>query len=278
MTNGHGINVRKRDGSETALNLDKIHKVVEEACEGLGSGVSASQVEMNSGLQFFDGIETKDIQEILIRSASDLINLDSPNYQFVAARLLLYAVYKQVFGSEWVQGLPSVYDHACHCTDKQVYDNDILGKYTKEEWSKINSWIDHERDMIFTYAGLRQVVDKYLVQDRSSGVVYESPQYMYMMIAVTLFQNYTDNRLEYVQKYYNAISKHKINIPTPIMAGVRTPLRQFASCVLVDVDDSLDSIFTSDMAIGRYVAQRAGIGINAGRIRGINSRIRGGEV
>ena len=278
MTNGHGINVRKRDGSETALNLDKIHKVVEEACEGLGSGVSASQVEMNSGLQFFDGIETKDIQEILIRSASDLINLDSPNYQFVAARLLLYAVYKQVFGSEWVQGLPSVYDHACHCTDKQVYDNDILGKYTKEEWSKINSWIDHERDMIFTYAGLRQVVDKYLVQDRSSGVVYESPQYMYMMIAVTLFQNYTDNRLEYVQKYYNAISKHKINIPTPIMAGVRTPLRQFASCVLVDADDTLDSIFSSDMAIGRYVAQRAGIGINAGRIRGINAKIRGGEV
>ncbi len=278
MTNGHGIKVRKRDGSETTLNLDKIHKVVEEACEGLGSGVSASQVEMNSGLQFFDGIETKDIQEILIRSASDLISLDAPNYQFVAARLLLYAVYKQVFGVEWVQGLPHVYDHALHCTDKGVYDKDILGKYTKEEWSKINSWIDHDRDTLFTYAGLRQVVDKYLVQDRSSGEVYESPQFMYMMIAVTLFQNYTDNRLEYVQRYYNAISKHKINIPTPIMAGVRTPLRQFASCVLVDADDTLDSIFTSDMAIGRYVAQRAGIGINAGRIRGINAKIRGGEV
>ena len=279
MTNGHGnIKVRKRDGSETALNLDKIHKVVEEACEGLGSGVSASQVEMNSGLQFFDGIETKDIQEILVRSASDLISLDSPNYQFVAARLLLYGVYKQVFGSEWVRGLPDVYDHALHCTDKGVYDRDILGKYTKEEWNKINSWIDHGRDELFTYAGLRQVVDKYLVQDRSSGVVYESPQYMYMMIAVTLFQNYTDNRLEYVQRYYNAISKHKINIPTPIMAGVRTPLRQFASCVLVDADDTLDSIFSSDMAIGRYVAQRAGIGINAGRIRGINAKIRGGEV
>ena len=278
MTNGHGIKVRKRDGSETALNLDKIHKVVEEACEGLGGGVSASQVEMNSGLQFFDGIETKDIQEILVRSASDLISLETPNYQFVAARLLLYGVYKQVFGSEWVRGLPSVYDHALHCTNKSVYDEDILGKYTKEEWDKINSWIDHERDMLFTYAGLRQVVDKYLVQDRSSGEVYETPQYMYMMIAVTLFQNYTDNRLEYVRRYYNAISKHKINIPTPIMAGVRTPLRQFASCVLVDADDTLDSIFSSDMAIGRYVAQRAGIGINAGRIRGINSKIRGGEV
>ena len=279
MTNGHGIKVRKRDGSETALNLDKIHKVVEEACEGLGGGVSASQVEMNSGHQFFDGIETKDIQEILVRSASDLISLETPNYQFVAARLLLYGVYKQVFGSEWVQGLPSVLDHCYSCVDKQVYDSEIVDKYTYEEWTKINSWIDHERDMLFTYAGLRQVVDKYLVQDRSSNEVYETPQYMYMMIAVTLFQNYPkETRLDYVRRYYNAISKHRINIPTPIMAGVRTPLRQFASCVLVDADDTLNSIFSSDMAIGRYVAQRAGIGINAGRIRGINSKIRGGEV
>ena len=278
MTNGHGTKVRKRDGSLTPLNLDKIHKVVEEACEGLGGGVSASQVEMNSGLQFFDGISTNDIQEILIRSASDLISLETPNYQFVAARLLLYSVYKQVFGSEWVNGFTSVYDHASKCADLDVYDRDILGKYTEEEWIEINSWIDHDRDMLFTYAGLRQVVDKYLVQDRSSGDVYETPQYMYIMIAVTLFQNYTENRLDYIKRYYDAISKHKINIPTPIMAGVRTPLRQFASCVLVDADDTLDSIFTSDMAIGRYVAQRAGIGINAGRIRGINSKIRGGEV
>ena len=278
MTNGHGTKVRKRDGSLTPLNLDKIHKVVEEACEGLGGGVSASQVEMNSGLQFFDGISTNDIQEILIRSASDLISLETPNYQFVAARLLLYSVYKQVFGSEWVNGFTSVYDHALKCADLDVYDRDILGKYTEEEWNEINSWIDHDRDMLFTYAGLRQVVDKYLVQDRSSGDLYETPQYMYIMIAVTLFQNYTENRLDYIKRYYDAISKHKINIPTPIMAGVRTPLRQFASCVLVDADDTLDSIFTSDMAIGRYVAQRAGIGINAGRIRGINSKIRGGEV
>ena len=278
MTNGHGTKVRKRDGSLTPLDLDKIHKVVEEACEGLGGGVSASQVEMNSGLQFFDGISTNDIQEILIRSASDLISLETPNYQFVAARLLLYSVYKQVFGSEWVNGFTSVYDHASRCADLDVYDKDILGKYTEEEWNDINSWIDHDRDMLFTYAGLRQVVDKYLVQDRSSGDVYETPQYMYIMIAVTLFQNYTENRLDYIKRYYDAISKHKINIPTPIMAGVRTPLRQFASCVLVDADDTLDSIFTSDMAIGRYVAQRAGIGINAGRIRGINSKIRGGEV
>ncbi|MFZ9728894.1 MAG: ribonucleotide reductase N-terminal alpha domain-containing protein, partial [Candidatus Nanopelagicaceae bacterium] len=278
MTNGHGIKVRKRNGSVEPLNLDKIHKMVEEACEGLGSGVSASQVEMNSGLQFFDGIETKDIQEILVRSASDLISLDAPNYQFVAARLLLFGLRKQVFGSDWVNGHPNVHDHAVGCVSRGVYDGEILGKYSMEEWDKIDTFIDHDRDFLFTYAGLRQVADKYLVQDRSSGNVYETPQYMYMMIAVTLFQNYTKDRLEYIRNYYNAISKHKINIPTPIMAGVRTPLRQFASCVLVDIDDTLDSIFSSDMAIGQYVAQRAGIGINAGRIRGINSKIRGGEV
>ena len=278
MTNGHGINVRKRNGSVEPLNLDKIHKMVDEACEGLGSGVSASQVEMNSGLQFFDGIETKDIQEILVRSASDLISLDNPNYQFVAARLLLFGLRKQVFGSDWVNGHPHILDHAFDCATKGIYDKEILGKYTKEEWDKIDSFIDHDRDMLFTYAGLRQIVDKYLVQDRSTGQVYETPQYMYMMIAATLFQNYRNDRLDYVRRYYNAISKHKINIPTPIMAGVRTPLRQFASCVLVDVDDTLDSIFSSDMAIGYYVSQRAGIGINAGRIRGINAKIRGGEV
>ena len=279
MTNGHGIKVRKRNGSVEPLNLDKIHKMVDEACEGLGSGVSASQVEMNSGLQFFDGIETKDIQEILVRSASDLISLESPNYQFVAARLLLFGLRKQVFGSDWVKKHPTVHEHANNCVTRGVYDESILGKYSMEEWDKIDSWIDHSRDMLFTYAGLRQVADKYLVQDRSSGEVYETPQYMYMMIAATLFQDYPkETRLDYVRRYYNAISKHKINIPTPIMAGVRTPLRQFASCVLVDVDDSLNSIFSSDMAIGRYVAQRAGIGINAGRIRGINSKIRGGEV
>ena len=278
MSNGHGTKVRKRNGSVEPLNLDKIHKVVDEACEGLGSAVSASQVEMNSGIQFYDGITTAEIQEILVRSASDLISLESPNYQFVAARLLLYGLRKQVFGLDWVTNHPSVYDHATTCVKRGVYDDSILGKYSTEEWDKINSWIDHDRDMLFTYAGLRQVADKYLVQDRSSGEVYETPQYMYMMIAVTLFQEYKEDRLSYVKRYYDAISKHKINIPTPIMAGVRTPLRQFASCVLVDVDDTLDSIFSSDMAIGRYVAQRAGIGINAGRIRGINAKIRGGEV
>jgi ribonucleoside-diphosphate reductase alpha chain len=252
--------------------------MVEEACKDL-AGVSASQVEMTSGIQFYDGITTAEIQEILIRSASDLIDLDTPNYQFVAARLLLFGLYKQVFGPSWNQGFPHIYNHLMHGASSGIYDRLLPAKYSDEEWDKINSWIDHDRDFLFTYAGLRQVVDKYLVQDRSSGNLYETPQYMYMLISATIFAEYPkENRLDYVRRYYNAISKHKINIPTPIMAGVRTPLRQFASCVLVDVDDTLDSIFSSDMAIGRYVSQRAGIGINAGRIRGINSKIRGGEV
>ena len=271
------IHVIKRSGESASLNLDKIHTMVEHACRGL-AGVSESQVEMNANLQFFDGIKTSDIQEILIRSANDLINLDAPNYQFVAARLLLFGLRKAVYNGH-PDGHPPLKEHVEKCIERGVYDSSILTKYTQDEWEKLSSFMDHERDYLFTYAGIRQVADKYLVQDRSSGEVYETPQFMYMMIAATLFQD-DDKfyRLEYVKKYYDAISKHKINIPTPIMAGVRTPLRQFASCVLVDVDDTLDSIFSSDMAIGYYVAQRAGIGINAGRIRGINSKIRGGEV
>ena len=272
----NGIKVKKRNGSIEPIDLDKMHVMVDEACRGL-AGVSASQVEIQSGIQFYDGITTAEIQEILIRSASDLIDLEHPNYQFVAARLLLFAVRKQVYGK--MRDLPDLQKHITKCVDLGVYDAAILDNYTEEELAKANSWVDHSRDFLFTYAGLRQVVDKYLVQDRSSGVVYECPQFMYIMIALTIFAEYPkETRLSYVKRYYEAISKHKLNIPTPIMAGVRTPLRQFASCVLVDVDDTLDSIFSSDMAIGRYVAQRAGIGINAGRIRGINSKIRGGEV
>ena len=272
----NGTNVKKRNGSIEPLNLEKLHKMVESACKGL-SGVSASQVEIQSGIQFYDGITTDEIQKILVRSASDLIDLDHPNYQFVAARLLLSGLRKQLIGGRWDH--PTLLDQIKKCVELGVYDGDVLKNYTEEELNTIGEWVDHDRDLLFTYAGLRQVVDKYLVQDRSSGEIYETPQFMYIMIAITIFANYSkDNRLSYIRNYYNAISKHKLNIPTPIMGGVRTPLRQFASCVLVDVDDTLDSIFSSDMAIGKYVAQRAGIGINAGRIRGINAKIRGGEV
>ena len=272
----NGTKVKKRDGRIEPLDLEKMHLMVEEACKGL-AGVSASQVEMTSGIQFYDGITTGEIQEILIKSASDLIDLDHPNYQFVAARLLLFSIRKSLYGK--MREMPSLEDHIYSCVNLEVYDAEIYGKYSLEEIQKADTYIDHNRDFLFTYAGLRQVADKYLVQDRSSGGVYETPQFMYMLIALTIFAEYPkDTRMSYVKRYYDAISKHRINIPTPIMAGVRTPLRQFASCVLVDVDDTLDSIFSSDMAIGKYVAQRAGIGINAGRIRGINSKIRGGEV
>ena len=259
----NGTSVKKRNGSIEPLNLEKIHNMCDQACEGL-AGVSASQVEIQSGIQFYDGITTAEIQEILIRSASDLITLDNPNYQYVASRLLLFSVRKSLYGR--LRELPTLEAHIVDCVTQEVYDPDIYNKYSLEEIRKADGFLDHGRDFLFTYAGLRQVVDKYLVQDRSGGGVYETPQFMYIMIALTIFAEYPkETRMNYVERYYEAISRHKINIPTPIMGGVRTPIRQFASCVLVDIDDTLDSIFSSDMAIGKYVAQRAGIGINAGR-------------
>ena len=274
-TNSSTIKVQKRDGKLEILDINKIHFVVEEACEGL-TGVSSSQIEMNANIQFYDGMTTKDIQNVLVRSANDLISLDAPNYQYAAARLLSYDVRKEAHGQyEYIPLLKLIVRNI----RLGVYDKGILDKYTKTEIKKFNTWIKRDRDLKFTYAGLRQICDKYLVQDRSTGQLYETPQDMYMMIAATLFAEYpAKTRLGYVKKYYDAISTFKINIPTPVMAGVRTPIRQFASCVLIDTDDTLPSIFSSDMAIGLYVARRAGIGINAGRIRGINSRIRGGEV
>lgn len=275
MNNPKEILIEKRDGRKEPIDVNKMHFVVEQACEGL-TGVSASQIEMNSHIQFTSGMTSKDIQEILIRSANDLITLDYPNYQYAAARLLLWNVYKEVFGQFEPKHFVNV---IIQNVKRGVYDRAILDKYTKTELKKLNTWIKHDRDLEFTYAGLRQVVDKYLVQDRSTGTVYETPQFMYMMIAATLFASYPkETRMSYIKKYYDAISTFQINIPTPVMGGVRTPIKQFASCVLVDVDDTLPSIFSSNSAVGYYIAQRAGIGLNLGRIRGINSKIRGGEV
>ena len=271
----NGTMIVKRDGTKEHLNIDKIHKVVEHACLDL-AGVSSSQIEMNANIQFYDGMSTGEIQEVLVRSANDLISLESPNYQYAAARLLSYSVNKQVFGE---YNAITFQENIKRNIDRNVYDAAILEYYTEEELTTLDSYIKHKRDENFTYAGLRQVVDKYLCQDRSTGQIFESPQFMYMMIAATLFNSYpAETRMYYVRRYYDATSLFKVNIPTPVMAGVRTPVRQFASCVLVDAADTLDSIFASDMAIGRYTAQRAGIGINAGRIRGVNSKIRGGEV
>lgn len=270
------IKVKKRNGSVEPLQLAKLHDMVYCACQDL-SGVSVSQVEMASGIQFYDGISTNEIQEILIKSASDLISLEHPNYQYVAARLLLFSIRKKIYGGRI--DLPHLGEHIKKCVDSGVYDPDIYNHYSEEELEKANSFIDHERDFLFTYAGLRQVVDKYLVQDRFSGDLYETPQFMYIMIALTGFAYYPkEKRMHYVKRYYDAISKHKINIPTPVMAGVRTNLKQFASCTLLDCGDSLESIIATDSAMMRYVSNRAGIGLNLGRIRGIGSKIRNGEV
>ena len=214
---------------------------------------------MSANLSFYDGVTTQEIQDTLIKSASDLISLDTPNYQYVAARLLLFAIRKDVFNTKWKDSkiYPPLKEIVERNIEIGVYDKELISYYDDDEWSKLNSYLNHNRDLMFAYAGLRQVVDKYLVQDRSTGKLYESPQFMYILISAVLFKDYPkETRLNYVKRYYDAISQFKINIPTPVMAGVRTPLRQFASCVLVDSDDTLPSIFSSDMDIGRYVAQR----------------------
>ena len=277
MVSAQSIEVIKRNGrKKEVLDISKIHDKVEHACEDI-KGVSSSQVEMNSGLQFYNNITTDEIQQIITKSAADLISLDTPNYTYVAARLLLFSLRKNLFHKLWDH--PHFYDQVKKLVDLKLYDSQIMKDYDRRDFDRMEYWLKHDRDYDFTYAGLRQVIDKYLVQDRSTGQIYETPQFMYMMIAATLFSKYPKNtRLIYVKKYYDAISQFKINIPTPVMAGVRTPMRQYASCVLVDVADTLPSIFSSDMVIGYYTAQRAGIGINAGRIRAINSKIRSGEI
>lgn len=269
------MEVTKRDGRREQLDLQKFHKMVEEACEGL-SGVSVSQVEMNSNIQFYSGITTKEIQRILVRSAADLISLDRPNYQYVAARLLLYGLYKEVYGQFGTLPLRQMIETNI---GHGVYDKEVLGYYTDAEWAELNDYIKHERDFDFTYAGLQQLADKYLVQHRSTGTIYETPQIAFMVLSAVGFHKYPkETRLSYVKRFYDAISKHKLSEPTPIVAGVRTPSRQYASCVLVDVDDTLDSIFASASAVGKYTAARAGIGLNFSRIRAIKSQIRYGEV
>jgi ribonucleoside-diphosphate reductase alpha chain len=272
------ITVVKRSGNIEPLMLEKIHDMVNCACEGLAN-VSASQIEMNSGLQFYPGITTDEIQQILVKSASDLISLEHPNYQYVAARLLLFAIRKQVYGGRI--DLPHLKDHieSCSIIDKHgIYDAKIIESYSAEEIEELNQYIDHDRDFIFTYAGLRQVVDKYILQDRSTGKLYETPQFTYMMISMAGFFKYPkETRLSYVKRFYDAISKHKINLPTPIIAGTRSNESNSASCVLIDPDDNLDSIASSVHAMIRYIAKKAGIGLNGGRWRGIGSKIRRGE-
>ncbi|MGI5309882.1 class 1a ribonucleoside-diphosphate reductase subunit alpha [Rheinheimera sp. WS51] len=266
--------VSKRDGRREPLDLDKIHRVITWAAEGL-SNVSVSQVELKSHIQFYDGIKTEDIHETIIKSAADLISKDSPDYQYLAARLAVFHLRKKAYGQFEP---PALYTHVVKMVEGNRYDQHILEDYSQAELAQLDSYIDHSRDLNFSYAAVKQLEGKYLVQNRVSGEIYESAQFLYMLVSACLFANYPkDTRLDYVRRFYDACSLFKLSLPTPIMAGVRTPTRQFSSCVLIECDDSLDSINAASSAIVKYVSQRAGIGINAGRIRALGSPIRNGE-
>ena len=274
MTHIDNIQVMKRDGRLEDINLDKIHKVIAWAAEGL-ENVSVSQVELKSHIQFYDQIKTRDIHETIIKSAADLISEETPDYQYLAARLAIFHLRKIAYNQFEP---PHLYEQVKKLTADGKYDKHILEDYSVEEFNDLEEYIDHWRDLNLAYAAVEQMAGKYLVQDRVSKTVYESPQFLYMLVGMCLFASYDKaERLSYVKRFYDATSQFKISLPTPIMAGVRTPSRQFSSCVLIECDDSLDSINATTSAIVRYVSQRAGIGINAGKIRALSSPIRGGE-
>ena len=268
------ILVTKRNGNKEPIDLDKIHRVITWAAEGL-SNVSVSQVELRSHIQFYDGIRTADIHETIIRAAADLISQDAPDYQYLSARLAIFHLRKKAYGQFEP---PKLYEHVKKLVADGRYDKHLLTDYTEDEFNQMDTFLDHWRDMTFSYAAVKQLEGKYLVQNRVTGEIYESAQFLYILVAACLFANYPkETRLDYVKRFYDAVSTFKISLPTPIMAGVRTPTRQFSSCVLIECDDSLDSINATASAIVKYVSQRAGIGVNAGRIRALGSSIRGGE-
>ncbi|CCN82554.1 ribonucleoside diphosphate reductase 1, alpha subunit [Vibrio nigripulchritudo SFn27] len=268
------LTVTKRDGRKENIDLEKIHRVIAWAAEGLDN-VSVSQVELKSHIQFYDGITTSDIHETIIKSAADLISEESPDYQYLAARLAVFHLRKKAYGQFEP---PVLFDHVAKLVDAGKYDKHLIEDYTKAEFEQMNGFIDHSRDMNFSYAAVKQLEGKYFVQNRVTKEIYESAQFLYILVAACLFAKYPkDTRLDYIKRFYDAASTFKISLPTPIMSGVRTPTRQFSSCVLIECDDSLDSINATSSAIVRYVSQRAGIGINAGRIRALGSEIRNGE-
>ncbi|MBT9431547.1 ribonucleoside-diphosphate reductase subunit alpha [Candidatus Sodalis endolongispinus] len=266
--------VTKRDGRKETINLDKIHRVIDWAAEGL-ENVSVSQVELRSHIQFYDGIKTADIHETIIKAAADLISREAPDYQYLAARLAVFHLRKKAYGQFEP---PKLYDHVSRLVAMGKYDKHLLTDYSAEEFEQTDGFIDHWRDMNFSYAAVKQLEGKYLAQNRVTGEIYESAQFLYMLVAACLFSGYPRaTRLDYIKRFYDAVSMFKISLPTPIMSGVRTPTRQFSSCVLIECGDSLDSINATSSAIVKYVSQRAGIGINAGRLRALGSPIRGGE-
>jgi len=267
------IQVTKRDGTREPLDINKFHKVAMYACDGL-SGVSVSDLEIKTHIQFYNGIKSTDIQETLIKAAADLIDEDHPNYQYVAGRLINYNLRKEVYGRYEPEWLSS---HYTRVVQEGYYDDALVSAYSVDEWHDLERYIDHDRDNLLTYAAMEQFRGKYLIKNRVTGKFYETPQMAFMLIAMTLFQNYTKDRIKWVKDLYDAISTFDISLPTPIMAGVRSPQRQFSSCVLIETDDSLDSINATSSAIVKYVSQKAGIGIGGGRIRAIGSPIRNGD-
>ncbi len=272
--NSSCIKITKRDGSTEAIDLDKIHKVITWAAEGLDY-VSVSEVELKAHLHFTDGITTSEIHETLIKSAADLISEWTPDYQYLAARLNIFHLRKKAYGQ---YEPPTLADHVTSMVDAKRYDSSLKTDYSLEEFKEMDAFLDHKRDLDFSYAAVKQLEGKYLVQNRVNGDIYESPQFLYVLIGACLFANYPKStRMDYIKRFYDAASTFKISLPTPIMSGVRTPTRQFSSCVLIECGDSLNSISATSSAIVRYVSHRAGIGVNAGRIRGIGSEIRGGE-
>lgn len=274
MTQYESMQATKRDGRKEPINLDKIHRVIDWAAQGLNN-VSVSQVELRSHIQFYDGIRTEDIHETIIKSAADLISEETPDYQYLAARLNIFHLRKIAYGQFEP---PHLFDHVTNLVDLGKYDKHLLSDYSREEFDTLNGYIDHWRDLNFSYAAVKQLEGKYLVQNRVTKKIYESPQFLYILVAMSLFANYKgQTRLDLIKRFYDAVSTFKISLPTPIMSGVRTPTRQFSSCVLIECDDSLDSINATSSAIVKYVSQRAGIGVNAGRIRALGSEIRGGE-
>ncbi len=274
MSKYESMQATKRDGRKEPINLDKIHRVIDWASQGLNN-VSVSQVELRSHIQFYDGIRTDDIHETIIKSAADLISEETPDYQYLAARLSIFHLRKIAYGQFEP---PHLFDHVTNLTALGKYDQHLLQDYSREEFDVLNGYIDHWRDMNFSYAAVKQLEGKYLVQNRVTKKIYESPQFLYILVAMCLFANYKGQaRLDFIKRFYDAVSTFKISLPTPIMSGVRTPTRQFSSCVLIECGDSLDSINATTSAIVKYVSQRAGIGVNAGRIRALGSEIRGGE-
>ncbi len=268
------IFVIKRDGSKEVFNIEKINKIINWAIKDI-ENVSASQIEINAKLIISNGITSQEIHKVLIESTASLISIEEPNYQWVASKLLNYDLRKRVWGGK---NPPKLIDLIHRNIKLGWYDKSILDFYTEKDINKINEFIDHERDFNFTYAGIKQLCDKYLVQNRKTKELFETPQFAYILIAATLFRGYDKKiRLEYIKRAYKYFSTHKINLATPVMAGVRTNIKSYSSCCLIDLGDTKESINATNSAVALATASRYGIGVNFGRIRAIGSEIRNGE-